>query len=138
MPPASVIFRNVLSIALLLVGVGLAGVGIQRVTRIDVVNALPPVEWITKSSELEALQASAVGRYVTGNEPGDRGIEIRPAGRLRFFRMVEKGERAETDVPARLGRINGRLNFVTSHQGAVEVINIDTLSYYRDVYRRAR
>jgi len=138
MPPASVIFRNVFATILLLVGVGLATIGIQRAARIDDVNSFPPADWITKASELESLRAAAIGRYVTGSEPGDRGIEINPEGRLRFFRVVEKGERSEPEVSSRLGRVNGRLNFVTPHQGLVEVVNIDTLSYYRDVYRRAR
>jgi hypothetical protein len=138
MPPVSVIVQNVLASAALVVGVGLATIGVQRVSRIDDVNAPPSLEWITKASELESLRASAVGRYVTGNEPGDRGIEIRSDGRLRFFRIVEKGERVEPEVKSSIGRNNGRVNLVTPHEGVVEVINIDTLSYYRDVYRRVR
>jgi hypothetical protein len=138
MPPVSVIVQNVLASAALVIGVGLATIGVQRVLRIDDVNALPPLEWVTKASELESLRASAAGRYVTGDEPGDRGIEIRSDGRLRFFRMPEKGDHAEPEVKSRIGRNNARVNLVTPHEGAVEVINIDTLSYYRDVYRRVR
>lgn len=138
MPPVSVIVRNVLATAALLVGAGLAAVGIQRASRIDDVNASPSIDWVSKADELKSLQASAVGRYVTGNEPGDRGIEIRADGRVRFFRFIEKGERTESEVTSRVGRINGRLVLVTPHQGLVEVVNIDTLSYYRDVYRRMR
>jgi hypothetical protein len=138
MPPVSVIAQNVLAAAALFVGVGLATIGMQRATRIDDLNAQPPLEWVTKANEVESLRASAVGRYVTGNEPGDRGIEIQSEGRLRFFRIVEKGERSEPVVKFRIGRNNGRLNLATPHQGTVEVINIDTLSYYRDVYRRMR
>lgn len=138
MPPGSVLLRNFLATAALLIGVGLAGVGVQRVSRIDDVNATPPIDWVTQTTELESLGASAVGRYITGKEPGDRGIEIRPDGRLRFFRILENSERSESEVSSRLGRINGRLNFVTPHEGLVEVVNIDNLSYYRDVYRRVR
>lgn len=138
MPPISAIVRNTLATAALLVGLGLAAVGVQRASRIDDVNALPSIDWISKADELKSLQASALGRYVTGNEPGDRGIEIRADGRLQFFRVLEKGDRSEPEVSARLGRVNGRLNFATPHQGLVEVMNIDTLSYYRDVYRRVR
>lgn len=103
------------------------------------VHSSSPTQLITDDAERAALRQAAAGRYTTGGEPGDRGIEIRVDGEVRFTRLRSGGERLVAASTYRFARgENGALSLVTPRHGVIEVRNIDTLVYFGDTYRRPR
>lgn len=127
-----------IAVAILVAGLLLNGYTLYSVFYIDDVNARPPVKLVTDEKQLAALRLSAVGRYATGPAPGDRIIEVAADGKVRFFERTAGGERSDTDDTYRFGRHDSQLCLTTRDSGVIDVLNIDTLVYYRDTYRRLR
>lgn len=129
-------FQYLVAAAILLGGVALNGYTIFSVFYIQTVDPKPPVQLVTDARELAGLTTSAQGRYATGREPGDRIIEVNADGRIRFLRHTAAGERLDAEDAFRVGRTNRKVCLATAESGVIDVENIDTLTYYRDVYRR--
>lgn len=125
-----------IAIAMLLAGLGLNGYTLYSVFYIDDVNQKPAIKLITDTNEFALRQSSVVGRYATGNQPGDRTIVVEPNGRIRFGEVVTVGSRPESTDTYRIGRYQEQLCLTTIESGVIDITGLNTLVYYRDTYRR--
>lgn len=126
-------------VTILAAGLLLSGYTVYSTFYVDDVNRLPPIQLVTDERELAGLRLSVVGHYVTGREPGDRGIVVTADGSVHFTKIVAGGERTDADDTYRIGRgSDGSVCLATTGSGVIDVRNIDTMVYYRDTYRRAR
>jgi len=130
-------WRQGIAVAILLASFGLVGSTIHSYLIIDDISRHPAVQFVSDAGELTALRNSAVGRYTTGNDAGDRRIEIAADGHIRFLRVSSDGARPEWTDTYRIGRLDGKICIVTAAAGLVYVTNIDTIVYYDDTYRRS-
>jgi hypothetical protein len=130
--------RNGIAAAILCAGVLLNGYTLYSFFYIEDVNQKPPIVLVTDGRELAGLRLSAAGRYATGKIPGDRIIEIEADDRVRFLRVTPSGERLDSTDTFRIGRHDKVVCLTTPDSGVIDVINIETISYYGDVYRRVR
>jgi hypothetical protein len=122
--------------ALLVAGLSLNAYTLSTVFDTASVNEKPVVALVTDPAEISAHLADAIGTFATGDRPGDRTISVTADGKIRF---AELGARAGLDGNRdtfRLGRLGKNYCLHTVDSGVVEVLNLDTLVYYRDVYKR--
>jgi hypothetical protein len=136
--PSSRRLRNVATAALFAAGLALNAYTLHAFLEIDDVNRPAPVQLLTDDIEIAARTNAAAGRYATGRSEGDRIIEIDRSGRVRFFRITPTGQRPDSDDAFRIGRLDTKLCLATTRHGVIEILNIDTLAYHRDTYRRTR
>ena len=61
---------------------------------------------------------------------------MKPDGHVEFSEIAAKGLIAESRDTYRLGRRNTKLCLVTPTSGVVDLLNLETLTYYGDTYRR--
>lgn len=101
---------------------------------------LPPSDFAvtTDPMELRARQRDAIGKFVTGTQPGDRVIEITADGRIRFSVVGPLEHALESSDRYRIGTINRQPILATDQSGVVEMVGIDRLKYFGDVYERAK
>jgi hypothetical protein len=130
--------HRAIAICILASGVLLNAYTVRSVLQGEKIRQTPPVTLVTDARELTALQQSASGRYSTGDAPGDRAIEVTPTARVRFFKLTPGGDRLESEDGYRVGRIGTKVFLSTTDSGLVEIMNIDSVIYYRDVYRRTK
>ena len=124
--------------AILFAGLCLNGYTIYAVSYSTTVNVQPAVTLLTDPAEISARKGDAVGSFATGNQPGDRTITIDASGRITFAEVGARGAYSESADAIRVGRIGKDLCLKTVDNGVIEVVNIDTLVYYRDTYKRTR
>ncbi len=127
-----------IAIAMLVAGLCLNGYTLYSVFYIDDVNQKPAITLITDPIELAARQSALVGRYATGNEPGDRLIVVGADGSVHFGEIAEKGHRPESNDTYHIGHHEDKLCLTTPESGVIDVTGLNTLSYYRDIYRRMK
>ncbi len=127
-----------IAITILVAGLLLNGYTLYSVFYIDDVNKKPAIELVTNPAELAALQNSVAGRYATGNTPGDRAIVVGADGRVRFFKITTAGERMDSDDSYRIGHRESKVCLTMPDSGYIDVLNIETIVYYRDLYRRTK
>ena len=97
--------------------------------------ALAPVA----AAELGAEEASLLGSYLTGPEPGRHGIVILPGGRLELFQVNARGGPSTVYGTYAKGRKNGDLVLRTDQPGGlIKVISRDTIEYCGETYQRIR
>ncbi len=127
-----------IAIGMLAAGLCLNGYTLYSVFYIDDVNQKPAVKVITDTTELSARQAAVVGRYATGNEAGDRYIIVGADGRVRFGEISTGRTRPESGDTYRIGRYEEQLCLTTPDSGVIDITGLNTLVYYRDIYRRTK
>lgn len=135
--PARTPHRGI-AIAMLAAGLCLNGYTLYSVFFIDDVNQKPAITLITDPTELTARQSAVVGRYATGDEPGDRLIVVGPDGSVRFGQIAAQGHRPESNDTYRIGRYEDKLCLTTPESGVIDITGLSTLVYYRDIYRRTK
>jgi len=123
--------------AILIAGLALNGYTLYSVFYTASVNEKPAVTVLTDPAEITAHQHDALGTYATGNQPGDRVIEVRPES-VKFSELGAHGGLADNSDTYRLGRHEKNLCLATVESGVIDISNIDTLVYYRDTYRRTK
>lgn len=89
-----------------------------------------------------AEQAQAVGNvggvYVTGSEPGRRGIVVGDDGTIRIFQLNARTPPSMVNDTWRAARRGAQLVLVLDELGTtVEIIDRDRISYCGETYRRA-
>lgn len=127
-----------IAIGMLAAGLCLNGYTLYSVFYIDDVNQKPAIKVITDAIELSARQAAVVGRYATGGEPGDRYIVVGSDGRVRFGEVSAGRGRPESSDMYRIGRYDEQLCLTTPDSGVIDITGLNTLVYYRDIYRRTK
>lgn len=130
--------HRAIALSILVAGLLLNAYTVYSVFQAESINQKPEVGVIADATELSALQQSVAGKYATGEAIGDRVIAIEANGRVSFFKITSSGRRLDFEDQYRIGRHNSILSLVTHHSGVVEILNIDSLTYCRDAYRRAR
>jgi len=80
----------------------------------------------------------AVGIFATGDQPGERLIEVTADGVVKFSEISAKGKSAPDVATYQIGRRNRNSCLTTKGRGTIEVLDLDTLEYYRDRYRRTK
>jgi hypothetical protein len=103
--------------------------------RTESVHETVPTTPITDTAELAARQRDVVGTFTTGTGPGERVITVHADGRIEFSEVGGGPSFADTYQLLRRGKA---FCLVTRTSGVVDIMNIDTLSYSRDTYRRPR
>lgn len=132
-PPAP---HRAIAAAILAAGVALNGYTLYSVFYTEKVNERPPLTLIIDQAEASARGREIVGTYATGDRPGDRIITIKTDGRVQFSEIGVKAGVAENADTFRLGRRGTRLCLSTVDSGVIDVVNLETLAYYGDTYRR--
>lgn len=124
--------------AILVAGLALNGYTLYSVFYTESVNEKPAITLVTDRAELVAHQNDVIGTFATGDQPGDRTITVDESGKIKFAEIgARTGYNDNTDT-FRLGRIGKNYCLNTVDSGVVEVVNLDTLLYYRDTYKRTK
>jgi hypothetical protein len=134
--PAAITPSRSIAVAILVAGLSLNGYTLYSVVYTESVNQKPPVTLLTDTTERDARVRDAVGTYATGSQPGDRAIEITADGRIKFLEVEARNRAGESTDTFRVGRHDNKLCLTTAESGVVDVLNIDTLVYFRDTYKR--
>jgi hypothetical protein len=141
-PPAPAMHRSAphrgIAAAILVTGLALNGYTLYSVFYTESVNEQPAVTLVTDPAELASRQQELLGTYRTGEQPGDRIIAIEADGRIRFTEIGSKNSVVNNADAYRLGRRAGKYCLTTAESGLIDIVDIDTLTYYRDTYRRVR
>lgn len=109
---------------------------VYTVSYTESVNVKPNVTLLTDAKDVAARRIEITGTYATGNRVGDRVIAIRPDGRVEFSEVGRSGGLSELSDTYQLGRRGTRLCLLTGDGSVIDVLNLETLTYFRDTYRR--
>jgi hypothetical protein len=135
--PAAAPHRGIAA-AILVAGLLLNGYTLYSVVYVDSVNHKPDVTLITNPGEAAAREKEILGTFATGNQKGDRVITIMPGRRVKFSEVGKTGALSESADVFEVARRGSRLCLNTRDSGAIDVLNLETVVYYRDTYRRTR
>lgn len=127
-----------IALAILIAGLSLNGYTLYSVVYTESVEEKPAVTLLTDNAEIAKRQADLAGTYATGDQPGDRAIVVTADGKVKFIEVGARANFAESADTYRPGRHEAKLCLATAESGVVDVLNPDTLLYYRDTYRRAK
>jgi len=94
---------------------------------------LPPLADATTAIN---RQKEIAGTYATGSASGDRIIVIHADGRVDFSELGAKDVVNSDSELFQLRQRDKKFALVTAHRGVIDVVDIDNVSYWRDVYRR--
>ena len=123
---------------------GSLGVNVRQVQVLTSTNS-PPQPAIQIEQVLPGTVAEKAGA-----QPGDRVITVGADGRVTFAEVGAATSLNNGTDTYRLGRHEkkarspsassdtGRLCLTTTDSGVIDILNIDTLIYYRDTYRRTK
>ena len=125
-----------------LIALAATAVGAHTITtarRVDsVLPPLPALPIVTDVTEASARWEEIAGTYATGNQSGDRILLIHADGRIEYAELGTNGSVTTDADTAQLRRRGQRFSLFTSRTGVIDVLDLDTLGYWRDTYRRRR
>ncbi len=127
-----------IAVAILAAGLAVNGYTAYSAFNTQTVNTRPAVTLVTDPAEAANRLREIAGTYATGSRPGDRVIEIRADGTALFSAFGAKGARSYGSEPFKLGRHGGKFALALRDAGLIEIQNLDTVVYYRDIYRRTK
>jgi hypothetical protein len=89
-------------------------------------------------SELEQVQTSLVGVYLTGSEPGQHGVVIAGPGEMKLIELASVDAPRVVYASYRPGRIDAKLHLVTDQPGGAVAVAADgnSLVYCGETYQR--
>ena len=125
-----------IAVAILAAGLALNGYTLYSVFYTESVHETITVTLLTDPAELAAQRQQVTGTYATGDRPGDRVIQVGADGRVAFSEIGAARSVNNGTDHYRLGRREKRLCLTTPDSGVIDIVNIDTLLYYRDTYKR--
>lgn len=130
--------NRVIALGILFVGLVLNGYTLYSALYVDDVNRVPALTPITSQTEVQDYRQRFAGQYVTGNEPGDRGITLEANGSLRLFQFGDQHRVLNASTfDYVLGRRERRI-FISVHGvGQIEVPDTQRLIFFGDTYKRA-
>lgn len=137
-PPAPKARHRGIAAMILVLGIALNGYTVYSSRYTESVNELPAVTLITDPSELITRQHDVVGTFATGAQKGDRVIEVARDGSIKFSEIDSPKGLGNGSDTYQLGRLENRLCLITRGNGVVNVVNIETMMYYGDTYRRTK
>jgi hypothetical protein len=121
---------------ILIAGLALNGYTLYSVFYTESVNAPPLVTLLTEPTDIVARTNSVVGTYMTGDKPGDRTIAVQADGRVNFSELGSSNVLLNNRDTYKVGKRGEKFCLSTAESGVIEIIDSDTLLYYRDVYKR--
>jgi hypothetical protein len=122
---------------ILTLGLALNGYTVYSALYTESVHRLPAITLLTDPAELAMRQHDVVGTFATGTQPGDRILTISP-GAIQFSQVGAPAGMGDGVDSYRLGRHDNRLCLLTAGSGVVDFVNIETMRYYGDTYRRTK
>jgi hypothetical protein len=122
--------------AILVAGVALNGYTLYTAFYTDSVNEKPAVTLVLDANEAATRAREFAGTFATGDHPGDRLIEVKADGHVKFVEIGNKSGLGNSADTYQLGRHGTKFCLTTPESGVIDVQNLDTLVYYRDTYRR--
>jgi len=128
--------HRAIAATILVAGVALNGYTLYSAFYTERVDARPAVVLVTDEAEAAARRREIAGTYATGSRPGDRVIVVREDGRVEFSEVGATGGINANADHYKLGRHGAKFRLSTQDSGVVDVLNLETLVYYHDTYRR--
>lgn len=126
-----------LATACLAVSAALAIHTVRQARAIHDLRTPPAVPALADATEAAARTRELAGTYATGTLPGDRVLTVRSEGVVEFTGVGRAGGAAAPfTAPFTLGRQGKTLYLVLREGEPIEVVNLGTLVYGRDTYRR--
>lgn len=135
-PPTPRRRRRGLAVTLITLAVALDVYSLAAFLRVRPAVTAPAVAFVTDPKILEGARLAAAGRYTTGNDPGDRVLDISADGHVRFLRTVAGGQRTLGEDTYRVAKHNDTTCLVTSAGRLIDIQSIYAVVYCRDTYRR--
>ncbi len=117
--------------------VGLSGYVVYPALLPMPADPAPPFEAIHDVGQIEKLHSQVAGVYVTGNNPGDRGIALAEDGTLKLFELNADSSPSLLQSTFQVGRSAGAFA-VSGRQigGLILPLGKTTLRYAGETYRR--
>ena len=123
-----------------IVALGLAIAGTNAFTAWMVTRPPPdlmPAYRLIADEPAKRVLADAAGGWATGTRPGDRALQISERGEVRWTRLGEDGQVAETtQLTVQPAEVAGKTALVTSTRAVIELRDAITVVFYGDTYRR--
>lgn len=137
-PRLAVATRRLLAAGLVFLALVIAGYAAYRFFRSNPIAERIAVTPIDDPKELAARRRDAVGTFATGATPGDRVITVTADGNIEFSEIGADPRTSRTADSWQLARRDRKFCLTTNASGIVDIINIDTIAYYGDTYRRTK
>ena len=128
--------HGALAVAILTLALILNGYTVYSFFHVRPVEPALKVKFVSDSPTAERLRAAAAGRYSTGSAPGDRVLEITADGHVRFLRITSGGRRTLGEDTYRVAQRDDHTCLVISGKGIIDIRDIYSVVYFRDIYRR--
>ncbi len=128
--------HRAIAAAILFAGLGLNGFTLYSVFYTERIDDRPAVILVTDAAESSNRRREIAGTYATGARPGDRQIVVRENGRVEFSEIGATGGINSNQDNFQLGKHGAKFCLTTIDSGVIDVLNLETLVYYRDTYRR--
>ena len=124
--------------ALLLAGAaGLSAYTTCRAVRRESVEPpVPALTALTDATEATNRRREFAGIFATGEKPGDRTLTILAEGRVDYAELGAKAPVTIDSDTYGLRRRGRHFSLVTGRGGVIDTVNLDTLVYWGDTYRR--
>ena len=125
-----------LAAACLAGSLALAVQAVRLARRVESVHPPRTAEPLADPAETAARLRELAGTYATGGRTGDRTITLPADGRLELAEIGRDPGATVIAARATLAR-SGRQQVLLVDDGEpIEILNLGTLLYYRDTYRR--
>jgi hypothetical protein len=96
------------------------------------------VVYVADAAEIAQKQQAVAGTYATGNTRGNRILVIGADGSLQYSEIGAPGNPPPWTGTYRVGSRNQNLCLSVNGGSVVDVIDNNTLMYYRDTFRRVK
>lgn len=136
--PSSRTKRRLIAIVLLIAAAVLAGFAARTFLRVESVHETVNLTPLEDARELTARKRDVVGSYATGAANGDRTITVRSDGGIEFGEIGADPATSRIQDTWSYGRRAKKFALATTQGGIVDIVNIDTLEYFGDTYRRTK
>lgn len=131
--------NRLIAIGMLIVGLAINGYTLYSAFYVDDVNRTPPLTPISSQAEVLDYRTRFAGRYVTGDEPGDRGIAMDANGVLRLYQIGDRKAVVNTSsFDYVFGKRDRRLYIAIHGVGQIEAPDPEKLIFFGDTYRRLK
>jgi hypothetical protein len=129
--------RRAANVGLLAGAIALAAFTAYRTSRVPSVVSPPPVPTApVAANEAANRRQEFAGTFATGNRPGDRILTLEAGGRVEYAEIGAAGTVTREADAFQVGKRGKRFALATKRTGVIEVVDLDTLTYWGDTYRR--
>lgn len=130
--------RTFVVVALLVAAGAVGALAVRSFLRIESVHETITLAPLDDPKELTARKRDVVGTFATGAASGDRAITVRADGTIAFSEIGADPATSRTEDTWTYRRREKKFALATTQSGIVDIVNIDTLAYFGDTYRRTK